>query len=257
MQNKEYFAQGLKYGLPIGLGYLAVAFSLGITAARAGITPAQGFFASALTMASAGEYAAFVVIASSAPYFALALTTLVTNARYLLMSCSLTQRFSPDTPFYHRFIIACGLTDEMFGVAIAQDGYIVPAFYYGMMTACVPLWAAGTALGAEMGALLPASIVTALSVSIFGMFLAIVIPPARKSRAVAVVVTISFTASFAFSRLPLLSSISEGTRTLILAVMISALAAVIAPVREMADSADAEEETCAGDASPEGRRRAA
>lgn len=232
MNNKEIFREGMRDGIPIGLGYLAVSFSLGITARNIGLTPFQGFLVSILNNASAGEYAGFTVIAADAAYMEIVLVTLVANIRYLLMSCALSQKFSPDTPLIHRFFIGYDVTDELFGITIAQKGYLNPCYTYGAMLLAIPGWSIGTAIGVMAGNILPARIVGALSVALFGMFIAIIIPPARKNKVIAGIVITSFMASFCFANLPVVSNLSEGTRTIILTVVISALAAILFPVKQ-------------------------
>ncbi|MBQ2601351.1 MAG: AzlC family ABC transporter permease [Treponema sp.] len=235
------FVEGIWAGIPIGLGYFAVAFSLGIVARNAGLNPFQGFVASALNLASAGEYALFSSIQAGVTYAEVALATLVVNARYFLMSCSLSQRFSPDTKFYHRFLIGFGLTDELFGIAIGREGPLNPKYSYGAFTVAIPLWALGTALGIVAGTYLPVRIVSALSVSLYGMFIAIIIPPARKKFSVACAVASSFVLSFACSRIPVIRDLSSGTRTIILTVLISSVIALIFPVDESTESAEPKE----------------
>ena len=230
--GRQYFLRGFKDGIPIGLGYFAVAFSLGISAKLAGLNAFQGLLASLLNNASAGEYAGFALIGANAAYLEVALVIFIANARYLLMSCALSQKFSPSTPFYHRLLIGFDVTDELFGLAIAQEGFLVPVYMYGAFLATIPMWAAGTALGIVAGNILPARIVSALSVAIYGMFLAVILPPARKDRVVAALVLVSFAASFAFSVLPLLRTLSSGMQTIILTTVISAVAALLFPVRE-------------------------
>ena len=122
--SRRVLYEGMRDGFPIALGYFAVSFSLGIAARNAGLTPVQGFWASLLNNASAGEYAAFTLIAAKATYWEVAVITLIANARYLLMSCALAQRFSPETPFFHRLLIGYDVTDELFGIAIAQEGFL-------------------------------------------------------------------------------------------------------------------------------------
>ena len=129
--TKKVFMEGMRDGLPIGLGYFAVSFSLGIVARNAGLNAFQGFLASLLTNASAGEYAIFTLIAANATYFEVAIMTLITNARYLLMSCALSQRFSPDTGIGHRLLLGYDVTDELFGITIARKGMINPFYTYG------------------------------------------------------------------------------------------------------------------------------
>lgn len=230
--KRRAFTEGLRDGFPIGLGYFAVSFSLGIVARQAGLTAFEGFLASLFTNASAGEYAVFAVIGAGTTILEVMLVTLITNARYLLMSCALSQRLSPDTPMRHRLLIGADVTDELFGISIARQGFLQPVYYYGAMLTSVPFWASGTALGILMGNLLPAKVVSALSVALYGMFLAVIIPPTRKSRILAFVVAISFICSFLASTLPLISALSEGNRTILLTVLIAGGAALLFPVKE-------------------------
>ena len=213
--SRQVLVNGIRDGIPIGLGYFAVSFSLGIAARKAGLSPFQGFLASLFNNASAGEYAAFSLIAAGATYVEVAIITLIANARYLLMSCALAQRFAPGTPFFHRLIIGYDVTDELFGITIARPGYLNPFYTYGAIALAAPAWAMGTALGIVAGNLLPLRAVSALSVALYGMFLAIIIPPARKDKVVAALLAISFALSFAASYLPVVSSMSRGTRTII------------------------------------------
>ena len=194
------------------------------------MTPFQGFLASALCNASAGEYAGFVTIAALASFAEIAIITLIANARYMLMSCAMSQRISPDTSIIHRILMGFYLTDELFAIAIARPGYLNPYYTYGAVSIAGPCWAVGTALGAMAGNLLPGNITSALSVSLYGMFLAIIIPPSRKSKIIAGIVAVSFVASFAAAYIPLISSLSDGTKTIILTIVISVLAAVLFPV---------------------------
>lgn len=233
--SRRVFCDGMRDGFPIALGYFAVAFSLGIAARNAGLTPVQGFLASILNNASAGEYAAFTLIAAGATYWEVAVITLIANARYLLMSCALAQRFSPEMPFFHRLLIGYDVTDELFGITIARPGYLNPYYTYGAILLAAPAWAIGTALGIIAGNALPLRVVSALSVALYGMFLAIIIPPARKNRNVAALVVISFVLSFTCEYLPGISALSGSTRTIILTVAISAAAAVLFPVKQEAD----------------------
>ena len=230
--DRRIFLNGMRDGVPIALGYFAVSFSLGIAARNAGLTPLQGFFASLLNNASAGEYAAFTLIAANATLFQVALITLIANARYLLMSCALAQRFAPGTPFFHRLIIAYDVTDELFGIAIARPGYLDPFYSYGAFLPAIPGWAIGTALGVTAGSILPARLVSALSVALFGMFLAIIIPPSKKNPVVLGCVAVSFAASWLCTVLPYVKTLSEGTRTILLTILIASAAALLFPVKD-------------------------
>ena len=236
-ETKTAFFQGVRDGVPIALGYFAVAFSLGIAARNAGLTAVRGFVASTLCVASAGEYALFTMIGAGATYLETALLTLITNARYFLMSCALSQRIDPKMKDIHRYTVGAVVTDEIFGITVARPGYLEPAYNYGAISVSVPGWAVGTALGIVMGNLLPANIVSALSVALYGMFLAIIIPPVKKDRAVALCVVGGFALSWLFGALPALAAISAGTRTILLTVGIAGGAALLFPVKEAEEDA--------------------
>ncbi len=233
----QQLLRGMRDGLPIALGYFAVAFTLGIAARNAGLGPLHGLVSSLLVNASAGQYAGYAMIAADATLWEMAAMILVANARYFLMSCALSQKFSPETPFYHRLLVGFDVTDELFGLAIAQEGWLPPVYMYGAMMLAMPGWASGTALGIAAGSVLPARLVSALSVAIYGMFIAVIIPPARKDRIVGVFVALSFLFSWLFSVLPLVRDISEGLRTILLTVLLASAAAVLFPVKD--EEADA------------------
>lgn len=226
------FREGMRDGIPIALGYFAVAFSLGIAGRGAGLKAWQGFLISVLNHASAGEYAGITLIAATAPYWEMAVTILITNARYLLMSCALSQKFGPETSMLHRLGVGFGITDEIFGITMARPGQLEPLYTYGAMLVAIPSWALGTALGITAGNILPLRVVSALSVALYGMFLAIIIPPARKDRVVAILVALGFLTSYAAGCLPMVSQLSAGSRTILLTLLLSGVAAVAFPVRE-------------------------
>lgn len=232
MTKSKAFLEGVRDGFPIGLGYFAVAFSLGIVAKNAGLTPLQGFIASFLNMASAGEYALFTSIQAGVSFLEIAAITLVVNARYLLMSCSLSQKFNPKTKLIHRFLVGFGVTDEIFGITIARKDFINPFYNYGAMAISVPLWSIGTSLGIIAGNFLPSRVVSALSVALYGMFLAIIIPPAKKNFIIAIAVIVSFISSYICSVAPYVKDLSSGTRTIILTIVISSVVAIIKPIED-------------------------
>lgn len=236
--SRQALQNGMRDGIPIGLGYFAVSFSLGIAAKNAGLSPFQGFLASLLCNASAGEYAGFTLIAAGASYLELAIVTLIANARYLLMSCAMSQRLDPGMPGFHRPLMAFHITDELFGIAIARPGCLNPFYSYGAVLVAAPCWAVGTALGAIAGGLLPLRLVSAFSVALYGMFLAVIIPAARKSKVVAGLIALCFATSYGAAHLPVVSEVSGGTRTIVLTVALSAAAAVLFP-----KAAEEEDET--------------
>lgn len=230
--RRSIYVAGLRDGVPIALGYFAVSFSLGVFAKSMGINAVQGFIASALCMASAGQYAGFTLIGADAALLEIALVTLITNARYMLMSAALSQKLDPKMPFFHRFLMGAEVTDEHFGIGIAYPGYLSPFYIYGAITVTVPGWSLGTALGIIAGNILPLRAVSALSVAIYGMFIAVIVPEAKKNRVVLVSILVSFIASFAFSELSFFDSLSAGSKTIILTVGIASVFALLFPVKE-------------------------
>ena len=232
MKRNSAFLEGMRDGIPVGLGYLAVAFSLGIAARAAGLNALDGFAASLFTIASAGEYAGFRVIASGGTYLEMAVVILVANCRYLLMSCALAQKADEKMKTIHRVGMGFFITDELFGLNIARPGALEPLYAYGAALTSVLPWAAGTSLGITAGNLLSPALVSALSVALYGMFLAIIIPPARGNRVVMGAVAVSFLLSWASSAVPYLRELSEGTRIIILTVIIASACALLFPVRE-------------------------
>lgn len=237
-ENIQEFKRGFKNGIPIALGYLAVSFALGILAAESGMTATQAGVTSFLVLASAGQYAGFTLVGAGGTYLAMAGVIFVANMRYMLMSTSLSQRLYPEMPFFHRLFMAWGITDEIFGVSISSPGRINPRFTYGAMAIAIPGWTVGTILGVIVGNVLPQDLVTALSIGLYGMFIAIIIPPAKKNKVVLAMVIISMLASWLFSRMPGLGNLSEGNRTIILTIIIAGIAAFLFPVHEIDTTSD-------------------
>ena len=231
MKRKQFF-RGVRTGIPIALGYLAVGFTLGITAKNAGLTAFQSGLTSLLVSASAGQYAAFTMMAAQSGYLEIAIMEAVTNARYILMSCALSQKLPETTKTWHRLTMGFAVTDEIFGMAIAEEDKLNPYYYFGMMAIAVPLWALGTFLGTSVGNVLPGSVVSALSVGLYGMFLAVIIPASKKNKIILGVVVVSMAASFALEVIPWFAAIASGTRTILLTVVIASAAAVLFPVKE-------------------------
>ena len=238
LSNRQWYARGLKAGVPIGMGYLAVAFTLGIAAKNAGLTAFQATLTSFLINASAGEFVGFTLIGAGASYLEVAIMELVANARYLLMSFSLSQKLSPKTGVLHRMLIGWYVTDEVFGVSISAPGYLNPFYTYGAISLACPGWAIGTCLGVIVGNILPASLVSALSVGLYGMFIAIFVPPSKTSKVIGGLVLVSMALSFAFNRIPAFDAVSSGIKTIILTVAISAAAALLFPIREVKKDAE-------------------
>lgn len=234
--NRKKFLEGLRDGLPIALGYLAVSFGIGISCHAAGITALQGFLMSLFNNASAGEYGGITVITENAGVWMMILMTLIINARYMLMSCALSQKLSPDTPLGVRMLIGFDVTDEVFGIAIAQEGLLNVWYFIGAMCAALPGWSLGTLFGALAGNVLPVWAMNGFSVMLYGMFLAIIMPEGKKNRVVLGCIGVSFVLSALAAKL--LPMLSGGMRILLLTIFISAAAAILFP-REASEEAGA------------------
>ncbi|MEE8885304.1 MAG: AzlC family ABC transporter permease [Eubacteriales bacterium] len=230
ISTKAWFLRGLRDGIPICAGYFAVSFALGIAAKNAGMDAVQAFAMSLTMVASAGQFAAINLIAVNAGVIEMITTTLIVNLRYFLMSCSLTQKLSPKTKPVHRFFLAYCMTDEIFGLSVSVDGYLNPFYTYAITIISVAGWCAGTVIGVLAGNILPVWISNALGVAMYGMFLAIIIPPARDSSFIAWLVAVSMLCSWIFSVVPGLKDISSGFRVIILTVVLAGIAAAVHPV---------------------------
>lgn len=226
------FKEGLHDGIPIALGYFAVSFSIGIIAKGAGLTALEGFLSSFFTRASAGEYGVYTLIAANAAYAELILMSIIINLRYLLMSAALSQKIAPGTLLMHRAMMSVCITDEIFGISIGHKGFAPPAYVYGAALLSTIFWASGCATGIVAGEILPHDIVVALSMSLYGMFIAIIVPQAKKDRKVMLAIIASFICSGLFSVIPVLNNLGPGMRIILLTLLISSVIAWLFPVKE-------------------------
>lgn len=229
--NYKEFKDGIKDGVPIALGYLAVSFSLGIAAKKVGVTIIQGGISSFFTYASAGQYAIFALIGSCGSMIETIIMTLVVNMRYLLMGCAIAQKIDVNEKFIHRIGIGACCTDEIFGISIARNK-LHHNYPYGAWLIAVSFWAIGTMLGIAVGNILPDDIVKALGVAIFGMFIAIVIPAGKKDKYVMLAIITSFLLSYLLNNLSIFNFMSSNTIIIILTILISAIFAYFFPKKE-------------------------
>ncbi len=231
MTETNSFKKGLKDGLPICLGYFSVSFAFGIFAIENGLNAFQATILSLANLTSAGQLAAVPIITGGGSLAELAISQIVINSRYSLMSVSLAQKFSLKVKFKDKLYIAYANTDEIFAVSISQKGEIGKKYMTGLMIPPVIGWTAGTFIGSIAGNILPAIVTAALGLAIYGMFIAIVVPVAKKEKATALCVFISIILSCAFKYIPLLSKVPSGFTVIICAIIAAGILAVIAPIK--------------------------
>ena len=234
---KSKFLRGITHGIPICLGYLSVSFGFGILAVKAGLSVFQAAAISATNLTSAGQKAGLDVIAAGGAIIEMILLQLTINIRYSLMALSLSQKLDKSFTTPHRFLASYGITDEIFAVCSAQKEPLTPAYLYGMIFIAAVGWVTGTALGAAAGELLPAAVSTAMEIVLYGMFIAIVIPPAKKQHGVlfAAVIAAALSVMFKFA----VPALSEGFAMMISAITSALLTALIFPVRDEEGEAEA------------------
>lgn len=233
MENNS-FLKGLTNGLPICIGYFAVSFAFGISAVQSGLSWLEALLISATNLTSAGQVAGLPIIAGGGSLAEMAVSQLVINSRYSLMSVSLSQKFSKSIRLLDRMLIAFGNTDEIFGVAVSNKGSLGKRYMYGLILTPYIGWSTGTLVGAVAGNILPAVIITSLGLAIYGMFIAIVVPVIKRELNTALCVAAAVLLSCAFRYLPFLQAVPEGFVTIICAVIPSLIFAVAAPVKEEA-----------------------
>ncbi len=235
MEENNSFAKGVRDGIPICLGYMAVSFAFGIFAVGLGLSVPETLLVSMTNVTSAGQLAGVPIIASSGSFLELAATQLIINLRYSLMSVSLSQKLGKSIKLKDRFLIAAENTDEVFAVAMSQKGTVGRRYMYGLMLPPYLGWSGGTLVGAIAGNILPEILISAFGVAIYGMLIAVVIPETKKNRATALCALCAVAMSCAFKYIPVMNKVPSGFVIMICAVTISAVFAIIAPVKTSED----------------------
>lgn len=230
MRQSNPFGEGLRDGIPIALGYLAVSFGFGVLVSGAGLPVWMAVLISMTNLTSAGQLAGLGVILSAGGYIEMILTQLVINVRYALMSLTLSQKVDESMTIPHRLTCACGITDEVFGVASAKDGTVGKGYLYGLICAPYCGWTLGTLLGAVLGNVLPESMCVALGIALYAMFIAIILPPARADRGVCITVIGAILCSCLLYFVPIFSQIPSGFAVILAAVPVAALVAWRFPI---------------------------
>lgn len=230
--NKEEYTLGIRRGLPVGLGYFSVSFGFGATAVSKGLSVAQATLISASNLTSAGQFAGLTTIVENSGLWMMILTQLIINSRYALMSLALSQKMGQQIGLLPRLLVAFFNTDEVFALAMAREHTLTVPFLYGLGLLPMAGWVSGTLFGALAGSILPLSIRTALGVMLYGMFIAIIIPPAKKERPVALAALLALILSSLFAWVPALQKAPKGTPIVICTVAAAALCAWLFPVEE-------------------------
>ena len=224
------FRTGVHHGIPIALGYFSVATAFGLIAVNGGCTAVEALFISMLNVTSAGQFAGVTVMASAGSYIEMAMTQFLINARYSLMAISLSQKVDSRFTTLPRILLSTFITDEIYAVAIGQKEDVSAKYYAGL--SCLPYvgWAAGTFIGANMGNILPQVLTTSLSIGLYGMFIALVVPVVKSSRKTLIIVGISLAISCLLYFIPAFDKVSAGFAIIISAVIASAAGAALFPI---------------------------
>ena len=225
------YLRGLRYGIPIGLGYLSVSFTFGIMAVSYGLYWWQAVLISMLTVTSAGQFAGIGIMRFPGQYMEMLISQLTINIRYSFMSISLSQKVDSRFKGIYRWLLGFFMTDEIFAVASTEDN-VKRSFFAGLETLPYLGWAGGTLAGALLGNILPHRLMSALSLAIYGMFVAIVVPEMKRKRTVCIVVLFAAVLSCLFTYVPLLKQVSSGLSISICAIGAAVLGALLFPVRE-------------------------
>ncbi|MBQ9744285.1 MAG: AzlC family ABC transporter permease [Clostridia bacterium] len=230
MKEQNSFVQGIKDGIPICLGYLSVSFAFGIFSVENGLAIWEALLISMTCVTSAGQLAGVPIICTGGSFIELAVTQLVINLRYSLMSVSMSQKLGKSVKMADRFLISFVNTDEVFAVSSGKEGTVGKKYMYGLILTPYFGWSIGTVLGAVAGNILPAIVISALGIAIYGMFIAIIIPVAKREKSVALCVALAIALSCAFTYIPVINKLSSGFVIIICSVAASVLFAILSPL---------------------------
>lgn len=232
---------GLRDGFPLAIAYFTLSFAFGIFASNHNIGSFESFLISLTNVTSAGQFVGVTLIAKKISFIEMALTQLILNSRYLIMSCSVSQKYDSDLPLIHRCLVSLAITDEIFGMVSCQKGKVSPFYTYGIMCMTTSSWCLGTICGCISGSLLSPTLTSALHFVLYCLYFAIIIPPSKTDKAVRYVCIASIIIAVIFSYLPYIKTIQPGIRILIITLIVSSIAAVLKPVEKDIAATTAEE----------------
>ena len=234
-KTKLNYKNGFIKGIPIGLGYLPVSFTFGLMAVESGLPIWLVIFTSLSNVTSAGQFAGINLITAGAGYVEIALTTIIINMRYMLMSLALSQKLEPKIPLWKRLIFGFGITDEVFAVASVEIHKISAEYMFGLISAPIAGWTIGTTLGACASGVLPTALQSAMGIALYTMFIAIIIPPAKKSKPILIVIIISIFITCIMKYISWFECISSGFQTILATIIAAGIGAVLFPIEEEKD----------------------
>ena len=235
MMNKQELKEGIRDGFPICLGYISVSMAFGLTAVKSGLPIWAAVLVSLTNLTSAGQFAGVNLLLAQSSYIQLMITTLIINLRYFLMSISVSQKVEAKFGIKERLIASFGITDEVFAVSMQRRSELTFSYMLGLIATPIAGWTFGTLIGAVATTLLPEALTDAMGIMLYGMFIAIIIPPARENKHVLIAIVLAIAASYAFAYTPALATLSGGWSVIIITVGVSALAAWLFPIQEEAE----------------------
>ena len=229
--KKQDFYQGIKDGFPICLGYFSVSMAFGLTAVLSGLPIWSAIMMSLTNLTSAGQFAGANILIENGTFIELAITTLIINIRYFLMSLSVSQKVQTNISIKERLAISFGITDEVFAVSMQRKTSLSSAYMAGLITTPILGWTVGTAVGAIASQFMPQILSNAMGIALYGMFIAIIIPPARENKKIMFTIILSIIASLMFTYIPFLTNVSQGWAIIIITILVSAVAATLFPIK--------------------------
>ncbi len=228
--KKQEFLQGIKDGLPICLGYFSVSIAFGLMAVMSGMPVWSAVAISLFNLTSAGQFKGLNILIAQGSMVELALTTLIINSRYFLMSLSVSQKVRSDMKMWQRLAVSYGITDEIFAVSMRREKELSGIYMAGLVLTPVLGWTSGTLFGAVAASYMPDALTNAMGIALYGMFIAVIVPPAREQKNILLTVILAIAASLAFSYLPGLKNLSGGWSIIIITLIVSGMAAWLFPI---------------------------
>lgn len=230
--KKQEFLEGIRDGIPICLGYFSVSMAFGLTAVLSGIPIWAAVVISLTNLTSAGQFAGMNLIAAQGALVEIGLTTLIINIRYFLMSISVSQKVDQKMTMKERMAVAFGITDEIFAVSMQRDHELTTAYMAGLILTPVLGWTGGTLVGAVATSLMPPILSNAFGIALYGMFIAIIVPPAKEQKNVLFAVLLAIAASVACKYTPVIKNLSSGWTIILITLVVCVIAAWLFPVEE-------------------------